>query len=81
VTDKQPLPRWALPQWMEPYLPYLSDGGERVVELMNGSATTFSNAPLALVQSGYKGEVALLARLHDAGLLAPAPVQEQADLA
>lgn len=61
MTDKK---KWAMPKWMEPYRPYLTDG-RRAEELMSGTRATIQiNAPLALIQMGMEAEIGLLGRLR-----------------
>lgn len=61
---------WVMPVWMEQYRNRLADYGLGVEDLMNDhSSTTFNNAYRALVCVGVKEQVALLTRLHDAGVI------------
>lgn len=60
---------WEMPAWMEDYRAFLPGNGERAEELMNSTATTFENAPLALLAVDMKSAVETLTRIYNAGLL------------
>ncbi len=62
--------KWVMPAWMEAYRKQLADYGLGIEDLMNDhSSTCFNNEYRALVCVGMKDQVALLERLHAAGLL------------
>lgn len=64
--------KWIMPSWMEPYRHLIGGNGQKVEVLMNTTgeqANVFNNAPLALICVEVKGQVALLTRLYEAGLL------------
>ena len=60
--------KWVTPKWMKDYLDFLPNGN-RIEELMNSKATTFENAPMALLVMETKGAVYTLTKMHNAGFL------------
>lgn len=70
--EKEP---YRFPPELEPYRPLLAFPG-REEELMNSPATPFNNWPVYAMHCIMDGQLSLLARLHAAGLLRPAPAQE-----
>lgn len=65
-----PNAKWKMPPWMEPYREHIvNTGGNRVEDMVNGSASPLVNLPLSTLQACVKSQVALLNRLHDAGVL------------
>ena len=52
---------WAVPEWMRPYLPFVTDGGGQNIDLADERTLA---------------QIAVLIRLHNAGLLRPAPPDE-----
>jgi len=63
-----PTKPWVMPAWMEDYRDLLPDG-RRAEELMNSKATTFENAPMALLSCEMGGAVTLLTKLYNKGFL------------
>jgi hypothetical protein len=57
-----------MPEWMEDYRAFLPDG-DRAEEFMNSKATTFENAPMALLCCQMKGAIYTLTKVYEAGLL------------
>ena len=67
-------PKIPLPAWMRPYLAQICNtGGNDVEEMWHGQADPRTNLALSTLQDCVKSQVILLQRLHDAGLLRPAP--------
>jgi hypothetical protein len=63
---------WTAPDWLPPYLPFLSStGGNDVEELVNREVNMRVNLPLFLIQEAVGAQLRLLTTLHNAGLLLP----------
>lgn len=62
---------YVFPPELKPYRPFLAHAG-REEELMNSKATPFNNWPVYSLASAMSGQIGLLTRLHQAGLLRPA---------
>ena len=63
--------KWTMPEWMESYRQFIGEtGGNKVEELMNDHHTT---AQTNIIRAGLivcvNAQIALLHRLHRAGLL------------
>lgn len=68
-TAKKP-ELWVMPDWMESWRPLLADYGLGIEDLMNDHESTFfNNEYRAALCVAMKDQVALLTRLHAAGLL------------
>lgn len=57
------------PEVWKPYAHLIVGNGQPVQDLLDGRATVFENAPLAMIQMSAKEQVDLIGRLHAAGLL------------
>lgn len=73
ATQPAPPPKepYRFPPELEQFRPYLAHPG-REEELMNSPVTPFNNWPVYAMHCAMDGQLALLARLHRAGLLLPA---------
>lgn len=60
------------PKELEPYK-YLVSEPDRFMELVNGKASLFANAPLAILEDNARAEFRLLKRLYCAGHLKVTP--------
>jgi hypothetical protein len=69
---------WTMPEWMEPYRPYIRNtGGNDVEDLMSDNHTDVrSNAIRAALCVAVKSQVALLEMLHRTGRLVAASHEE-----
>lgn len=69
---------WKMPAWMEPYRSLIGNtGGNSVEDMVNmllndGKNLSYSNIVLYTMASDVQGQVSLLARLHEKGLLGSA---------
>lgn len=65
--------KWTMPEWMAPYRKLISGHSEiastTLEDWMNDTSTMFNNAPRAFISENISGQVAMLNRLHDEGLL------------
>lgn len=59
-----------IPDWMDDHVVDALGGRAIIITLMSGPRATVSdNIPLALMQREMEGKIALLAELHDEGIL------------
>lgn len=70
---------WAMPQWMEPFRPFITNtGGNPIEELMNDhDTTTDTNVVRALICVAVKSQVGMLMRAYADGKLPAALLAER----
>ena len=59
-----------MPKWMEPYRPLIvNTGGNKIEDMVNGSADPRVNLPLSTLQACVKSQVTFLEILHSKSFL------------
>lgn len=73
--DRRTRKKWTMPEWMEPYRElFCNTGGNPIEDLMNDhDCNIFNNSVRVILIGAVDGQIGLLTRLKDRGMLSEPP--------